>query len=147
MVFRKALLLGFIGVSSLRKRRIWAFAWWPSIGLSFERPNIGVTFLGKWSFVFFSMLSPWRLRQKCGFQLKTAVFGWKNCSFSENCSFPQNHGFHVVSLKAQTEMWFLIKNCGIYIKNCSCQLKTIVFAENQFLPKTAGFDGFCNHEV
>ena len=31
------LLLGFIGVFSLRKRRIWTFAWSRSIGLSLER--------------------------------------------------------------------------------------------------------------
>ena len=99
------------------------------IGLQKSVINIGVTFLGKWSFM---SMSPRRLRQKCGFH--TMVFGQKNHGFSENC------GFHVVSLKAQTEMWFLIKNHGFQLKTAVLP-KTMVFAEN------AVFDGFCNHEV
>ena len=42
------LLLGFIGVFSLRKSKIWAFAWSPSISLSVERPISSAQSIANW---------------------------------------------------------------------------------------------------
>ena len=94
-------------VKSAGFHELWAFVWWSSIGLStFERPNIGLTIPGNWSFEIWQISPVKSGRFHPDFTCEIHPKPYKSKCFSKNSSVwwmqggGYDQGFHEIRMKS-----------------------------------------------